>query len=140
MNYINKLNKWANNHTNYGMDTFRILLGVFLFVKGIDFINQTESLLQILNPIDTYSSSMLIVHYVSMGHVVGGLLIAVGLLTRLAVILQLPILIGAVFINFIGELVVFDVWQASIALLASVFFLFYGSGKHSLDYNFKLEM
>ena len=140
MNYINKLNHWANHHTNFGTDSFRVLLGIFLIFKGIDFINQTETLISVLKPIDTYSSSMLIVHYVSMGHIVGGLLITVGLLTRLAIIIQLPILIGAVLINFVGQMVPMDFWQATIALAAAIFFLFYGSGKHSLDYNFKLEM
>jgi uncharacterized membrane protein YphA (DoxX/SURF4 family) len=70
----------------------------------------------------------------------GGLLIMLGFLTRLSIIVQLPILLGAVIINFVGDMIPGNLWQAIIALLAAVFFLFYGSGKHSLDYNFKLEM
>ncbi|MCT4624640.1 MAG: DoxX family protein [Schleiferiaceae bacterium] len=140
MKTITQLNKWANAHTNYGTDALRVFLGAFLFIKGIDFINQTESLVQIISPIDTYGSSMLLVHYIALGHMLGGLLIMLGFLTRLSIIVQLPILLGAVIINFVGDMIPGNLWQAIIALLAAVFFLFYGSGKHSLDYNFKLEM
>ena len=137
---LKRLNKWANNHTNYGTDTLRILLGLFLFLKGLDFIRQSEYIVQLLNPLDTFGSSMIIVHYIAMAHLVGGLLVSLGFLTRLSLIIQLPILIGAVLINFVGVMIPGDLWQALIAMIAAVFFLFYGSGKHSLDYNFKLEV
>lgn len=39
-----------------------------------------------------------LLHYVALAHFVGGLLLVIGLLTRLAALVQVPILAGAVFI------------------------------------------
>jgi uncharacterized membrane protein YphA (DoxX/SURF4 family) len=78
-------------------------------------------------------------HYIAAAHIVGGTIIVFGLLTRWAIIAQLPILLGAILINFFGEMNVGNLIMALIALIVSVFFLFYGSGKHSADYFFKME-
>ena len=69
----------------------------------------------------------------------GGILIFFGLLTRWAIIAQLPILIGAVIINFIGEMNTFNLFISSITFFGCVFFMLYGSGKHSADYYFKMQ-
>jgi uncharacterized membrane protein YphA (DoxX/SURF4 family) len=70
---------------------------------------------------------------------VGGLLIAFGLLTRWAIVAQLPILLGAILINFMGDFNGARLFEAAIVLLISIFFLFYGSGKHSADYMMKMK-
>ena len=41
-------------------------------------------------------ATVALAHYVTMGHLVCGFMLAVGLLTRLAAFIQLPILLGAV--------------------------------------------
>ena len=82
---------------------------------------------------------MLTVHYVAFAHLIGGVLIAVGLLTRWAILFQLPIIIGAILINFIGVMQPGRLFEASIILILSLFFLFYGSGKHSTDYYMKMQ-
>ena len=137
---ITRLNKWANAHTNYGFDLLRVMLGAFLFYKGVDFMAHTGKILQVLDPVDTFGWTMIIVHYLTMVHLAGGIFIMLGLLTRPAILLQLPILISAVVLNFMGEMVFLNLLQALIALLLSIFFLMYGSGKHSVDYNLKLRV
>lgn len=82
---------------------------------------------------------MIVVHYVAPAHLIGGVLIAFGLLTRWSIMAQLPLLIGAVAINFIGEMNVANLITASVILLICIFFLFYGSGKHSTDYYLKMQ-
>ena len=82
---------------------------------------------------------MFAVHYVAFAHLIGGILIAVGLLTRWAIIVQLPIILGAIAINFIGVMQPGRLLEASIVLILSLFFLFYGSGKHSMDYSMKMQ-
>ncbi len=136
---IKSLNKWANAHTNYPMDILRFALGVFLFIKGVNFLANTQILLELFKPLESYAGGMLLVHYVAPAHLVGGILIFVGLLTRWATIAQLPILIGAVLINFVGELQVVNLLLAILILLLCVFFIFYGSGKHSMDYYMKMQ-
>lgn len=137
---ITRLNKWANAHTNIGFDLLRVLLGSFLFYKGINFMAHTEMLIDYLDPVNTFGWTMVIVHYLTMVHLFGGILIVIGLLTRGSILFQIPILVSAVLLNFIGDMVVFNLVQATLALLLSVFFLVYGSGKHSVDYYLKLKV
>lgn len=137
---IKSLNKWANTHTYYTLDLLRVALGVFFFFKGLEFVSQIHILTELIAPLRGYGGSMLAVHYVAPAHLVGGILIAVGLLTRWALIVQLPILFGAILINFVGTMVWGNLLMATIALLLTIFFIFYGSGKHSVDYGLKMEM
>lgn len=135
---IRSLNKWANAHTYYALDVLRVALGVFLFIKGIQFISQTQTLVELITPLQGYAGVMLTVHYVASAHLVGGILIAFGLLTRWAIAAQLPILIGAILINFVGEMNVGNLVLATVVMFISLFFIFYGSGKHSADYIMKM--
>ena len=139
MDTIKTLNKWANAHTYIPLDLIRIVLGVFLFFKGINFMANTEMLMQFFEPIQSMAGGMLVVHYVAPAHFIGGILIAFGLLTRWAIIAQLPILIGAIAINFAGEMDTKNLILALATLLVCSFFLLYGSGKHSADYYFKMQ-
>lgn len=136
---VKSLNKWANAHTYYFIDVLRIALGVFLFIKGMNFIAQTETLIELIKPLQGYGGTMFTVHYVAFAHLIGGILIAVGLLTRWAVLVQIPIILGAILINFIGVIQPGRLLEASIVLILALFFLLYGSGKHSIDYTMKME-
>jgi uncharacterized membrane protein YphA (DoxX/SURF4 family) len=75
-----------------------------------------------------------------MVHLTGGVFIFLGLLTRISTAFQIPILIGAVAVNFFGTMMPHELLLASAALLLSLFFVIVGSGKHSVDYNLKLYM
>ena len=98
-----------------------------------------QQMAEIIKPFQDISGGMLIMHYVAPAHFVGGFLLVIGLLTRWAVLAQLPILLGAVVVNFLGEMNTRNLVLASITLLVCVFFLFYGSGKHSTDYYLKMQ-
>jgi uncharacterized membrane protein YphA (DoxX/SURF4 family) len=78
-------------------------------------------------------------HYIAFAHIVGGILLIFGLLTRWLIIAQLPILMGAILLNIFGEFNALNFMVAIVAFGVSVFFVFYGSGKHSADYYFKME-
>jgi len=136
---IRELNKWANAHTYYPLDLVRVIFGVFLFLKGVSFITETKYLHDILNTAGNFGSEMLIIHYVSMAHIVGGTMICIGFLTRWSVWVQMPILICALLLNFFSEFNTSNFIQATAALLLAIFFIFYGSGKHSIDYYLKME-
>lgn len=136
---IKQLNKWANAHTSYPLDLVRIALGVFLFFKGVSFVSDRQYLNEVLSTFKGYGSEMLLIHYVGFAHMIGGFLIVIGFFTRWSIYAQLPIIICAFLINFVGEFNLSNFIQASIALLLCLFFSFYGSGKHSLDYNMKME-
>jgi uncharacterized membrane protein YphA (DoxX/SURF4 family) len=139
MGKIKSLNKWANRHTYWPLDIVRMTLGVFLFIKGINFMSDSQMLLDLFSPFKNMAGGIIMVHYVAPAHFIGGILIFFGLLTRWAIIAQLPILIGAILINFVGEMDSYNLIMASITFLVCIFFMFYGSGKHSSDYYFKMQ-
>lgn len=136
---IKNLNKWANSHTSYPVDILRIALGVFLFLKGVSFIKDSHRLIDLLSPLGNFDGGMFVYHYVAAAHIMGGVMIVFGLLTRWAIWAQLPIIVGAVLINFVGPFVVSNLIISILTLIVCVFFLIYGSGKHSADYYFKME-
>ncbi|WP_428224925.1 DoxX family protein [Flavobacterium sp.] len=136
---VKSLNKWANAHTYYSLDVLRIVVGVFLFMKGVSFMTNIEYYTQLIEPLKNIGGGMLIVHYIMGAHIVGGVMILFGLLTRWSVIAQIPILFGAFIINFIGEMHIGNLILSFLLLAICVFFLFYGSGKHSADYYFKMQ-
>lgn len=114
-------------------------LGVFLFIKGISFITNLLYLQDLLSPIDKYGGGMILYHYIAAVHIVGGVLIVFGLLTRRVIIAQLPILLGAIIINFMGEMHSQNIALSIVTLGICLIFLFYGSGKNSADYYFKMQ-
>ncbi len=141
MRLVKNLNKWANRHSsNYIIDIFRITLGIFLFMKGLRFMNDTNLILEVLGTNSSFMSDMIVVHYVSMVHLIGGVLIIFGLLTRWSVLAQIPIVIGALLVNFIGEFSAANTLQASVILITLLVFLIIGAGKHSADYSLKMQM
>lgn len=141
MKAVKSLNKWANKHNSfYQLDILRWTLGIFLFIKGLDFMTNTGYLVELLSPREETFATLFIMHYVSLVHISGGILITAGLLTRMAVAFQIPILIGAISINFIGVMDPSNLLMASLVLLLSIGFLIVGSGNHSVDYRLKMEM
>jgi uncharacterized membrane protein YphA (DoxX/SURF4 family) len=139
MNNLKSLNKWANAHTYLPVDVLRMALGVFLFMKGVYFVSNIQYLVDLISPIDKIGGGMFLLHYIAPAHLVGGILIFFGLLTRWAIIAQLPILICAIIINFMGYMHHQNLLLALLSLGVCVFFLIYGSGKNSADYFFKME-
>lgn len=136
---VKGLNKWANAHTYYPIDILRVALGVFFLVKGAYFITNSRDFEDLIAPFSNFLGGMFIFHFIASAHIMGGLLITFGLLTRWCILAQIPILIGAVAVNFMGEMNIQNFLVALLVLAVSVFFLFYGSGKHSADYYFKME-
>ncbi len=139
MDNLKRMNKWANAHTYYSLDILRIALGFFLVIKGISFITNNRAFEDLIAPVSNFMGGMLTFHYIAAAHIMGGIMIVFGLLTRWAIIAQLPILVGAVLINFYGGLDVNNLIVATATIGISVFFVFYGGGKHSADYYFKME-
>ncbi len=138
MNLFQRLEKWGDNHHPKWLDAIRIVLGIFLFLKGVEFINNMEKLAEIISTSGFLGSisTGILAHYVVFAHIVGGILIIFGLLTRVACIIQIPILLGAIiFVNLGGGIFKphAELWMAILTLLLLVFFLIEGSGPISID-------
>ena len=81
-----------------GYDLMRAYLGIGLFVRGVLFVSEPELLLGYMQDVHTWFLPYALVHFVAVAHLCGGLMLAAGLLTRLAAATQVPILFGAVFL------------------------------------------
>ena len=138
MGQLKTLNKWANAHTYYPLDLLRIALGVFLFMKGRQFMSGSLSLTELIEPIDNALGGMFLIHLIIPAHLIGGILIVFGLLTRWSVLVQIPILLGAILINFLGVMNNTNLIVSAVVLVVCIFFLFYGSGRHSIDKYLKM--
>lgn len=133
MNYVDRIEHWGEAHHPRWMDILRITLGLFLLLKGVDFANNMNLLLNLMSglPFGNFMMIML-AHYVLFASMLGGVLIATGLLTRFACIIQLPVLLTAIFWNVFHQ---FSQWTVAIlVLLLLVYFLVIGSGRWSLDW------
>jgi uncharacterized membrane protein YphA (DoxX/SURF4 family) len=140
MNLVHKIESWGDTHHPKILDLIRIALGVFLLIKGIAFMENTaylKSLIDSQNVIDLSPVVLMImVYYVTFAHMVGGILIAVGILTRLGCIIQIPIVVVAVFLtstNVFREPINALAWPSITALILLVLFTILGSGPISLD-------
>jgi len=102
-------------------------------------MGNTQILIDLVKPVQNLAGSVIILHYVAPAHLIGGLLIIFGLLTRWAIVAQFPIIIGAVIINFAGEMHATNLMLSISVLMLCIFFLLYGSGKRSADYYFKMQ-
>lgn len=136
MSVIERVDHWATTHQYAWLAVLRVLLGLIIFIKGISFIANNEEVLSMVADSRLAFGSFIIVHYVIMVHIPGGLMIMAGLKTRIAILFQLPVLIGAVvFINAQHGIFSMDseLWLSIIVLALLLFFCVYGSGPYSMD-------
>ena len=136
MSVIQKIEDWGDRHHPKWIDVLRILLGLVILLKGVQFVGDTDSLMRMMDNSKFPWVSFTLAHYVAFSHLVGGLLIMLGLITRLAILFQLPVLIGAViFIN--AQRGFFstnsELSFSLIVLFLLLFFLIEGSGPLSVD-------
>ncbi len=134
---------WISDHREVVLDLVRIYLGIGLFVRGILFISEAQGIEALVDLSEFSVASAGLVHYVSFVHLLGGLMLAVGLLTRLAALLQIPILVGAVFLVHLQEGLLAPSqsleFSALVLFLLVVVFVF-GPGPWSADrYVFERE-
>ncbi len=135
MNTFQKIDLWSDKHQNIFMDGLRMLLGLVLVIKGIQFGLHPHDVKVIVSQTPFSFMSFIILHYIIMVHLAGGLMIMLGVSTRIAIIFQLPVLLGAIL--FVNRSAMFSFYSGhglAIGVLALlVVFLFYGSGKLSYD-------
>jgi uncharacterized membrane protein YphA (DoxX/SURF4 family) len=131
---------WADSHREIWLDCVRIYLGLGLFARGLLIILnvRTDFFINLIAQSGTeqWLSSGLLLHYVALAHVVGGILLIIGLFTRIAAAVQIPILIGAVI--FVHRQEGFLAVGQSLEFSALVLFLlvvvfFSGAGPLSID-------
>ena len=138
MNITRKIESWGDLHHPKILDVIRMLLGLFLVVKGFVFLSNTGYLRYLIIENEAIKQPpaviSVIVFYVTYMHLLGGGLIFLGLYTRLWALLQLPIVFGAVFfVNILSPFVNSELWLSVLVLALLCLFVIIGSGPLSLD-------
>jgi len=132
---------WAQSRRDLWLDCVRIYLGLGLFARGLLLITNTSTgyfvdMLQRSGHNWLMTGALL--HYVMLAHFVGGAMLALGFLTRIAALVQIPILAGAVFVVHRSD-GLFAMGQSlefsALVLFLLIIFLLGGSGRLSLDYS-----
>jgi uncharacterized membrane protein YphA (DoxX/SURF4 family) len=133
MNYVQRIEHWGDTHHPKWLDLIRIALGIFLLLKGVEFADNMNKLLNLMSGLPFGNLMMIMLaHYVLFAYMLGGVLLSTGLLTRLACVINLPVLLTAIFMNVFQE---FSELSFAIIILALlIYFLVIGSGRWSLDW------
>lgn len=128
---------WVHSNRDRVLDLIRMYLGIGLFIRGILFITAPNGIGTIVDLSSFSLASAGVAAYVSFAHLLGGLLLAFGLLTRIAAFFQIPILAGAVFLVHLdaglltaGQSLEFSALVLFLLLVVLVF----GSGRWSADH------
>ncbi len=144
MNVIQKVEHWGDAHHAKWLDVVRIVLGLIIFSKGIALISDTGRQQELLlnNSIFGFSEMMssVAIHLVAFAHLVGGILITIGLVTRFAAVIQIPILICAIlFVNISHGFSALnsELWLSIIVLFLLILFWVIGSGPISVDHQIR---
>jgi len=140
MQQKNTLPIWLEENRDMWIEALRIYLGIALMLKGIQFIYNKELAQELISEVGLPFFDYFLMHVVVLVHVAGGFLLMIGLLTRIAALMQIPILLGAIF--FIHLRQGFFQRSANLELVIMVLFLLivfvgYGGGRLSVDYVLK---
>lgn len=136
MTYLQQINQWSSTHHPKWLVVLRTLLGVSLFIKGIQFLKDAAVLEQMISQAAVSQQMMWLNIFIPWLHLFGGSMIIAGLYTRISAAVQLPVLFGAVFLVhhkptvFSGDSgLIFSI----VVLLLLFVFLIEGGGPFSLD-------
>jgi uncharacterized membrane protein YphA (DoxX/SURF4 family) len=132
MKFINEAILWLDKNNNLAYALIRAFLGVALFVRGWILISDPAAMVELAGEDKIYWWFS----YITITHLVGGFLLAIGFFTRLASLLQIPILFAAVFLIHLkqGLLSVGQSLELSVLVLMLLLLYFiFGSGVLSVD-------
>ena len=112
---------------------FRVILGLTLFIKGVSFIRNKvliETLISKNAILEKLTFLNLLIPFI---HILGGFFILIGIYTRIAILIQIPIIIAAIIFLFNSGS---DAYPKEIAfavtiLIMLVVYLKFGDGFYS---------
>jgi len=122
-------------HRDLVVDVIRVYLGAGLFFRGAALLVSDQGLQQLAGGAPSAQITGVVV-YVTTAHLVGGALLAVGLYTRLAALVQIPVLVGAVaLVHWQEGLLSADqsLEFSALVLFLLVLVCIFGGGRWSLD-------
>ena len=138
MTFLQRVEFWGDHHHPKWLDLLRIALGIFLCYKGVQFMYNTGVLLDMMSRKMSFGQFTLVLigHYIVAAHILGGVLLILGLLTRFACLIQIPILMGAIILVNASPTLMqpfSELMVSIVVLLLLVYFLIIGNGPWSFD-------
>ena len=135
MKQFNQILESLNSNQNIAYSLIRTFLGIVLFVRGWILFSNPDAIMELVSD----NQYHMWFSYVTMGHLIGGFFVAIGLFTRLGSLIQIPILIGAIFVVSEKNLMREDqsLELAGLVLFLLVICFIFGSGAKSLGSRFK---
>jgi uncharacterized membrane protein YphA (DoxX/SURF4 family) len=134
MKLISRLNWIEKKHHPNWLILLRVPLGLLLLFRGIQFIKNKATLGLIFsntNELEKLDWMQVAIPWI---HLLGGLFITMGILTRLSVLFQIPILAGAIlFVNTGHHMLtgVSELYFSILILILLIVFLIEGDGNFS---------
>ena len=138
MNLVQRVEHWGDTHHPQWLDIVRIALGAFLCFKGVEYLYNMGTMLNLITNKMGFGSfsSMMMSNYISFAHLLGGILLILGVLTRFACLIQIPILLGAIFFVNLSPDNLYrpfsELLLSVVVLLLLILFLVVGNGKWSM--------
>jgi putative oxidoreductase len=135
MSIPQRISHWHHAHQYLLHTILRVILGLILLFKAIYFISNASELEALIRSSRLAGATGFLIFYITVAHLLGGAFIVLGLLFRTMILLQLPILTGALIFIFPSPgATVFLPDIFSLAVLALlVFFLLKGPGPIAMD-------
>ncbi len=135
MERVDSIRHWIDAHREDALDLLRIYVGLALFAKGVAFIGHMMTLSEEVRVAVGFAPAI-VAHFVVAAHLAGGLLMAVGLVTRLAAAVQIPVLAGAIVFVHAKEGLFTDAMRLELALMVLFLLVLYavvGAKRWSVD-------
>lgn len=143
MNLLHQLDAWSEKQQVTAVFLLRVTLGLLLWFKGFSFISHAPELEAMIANTRFTQEAHWLAGYVTWSHLFGGAMIMLGLLTRIAVLIQLPVMVGAIFFVHAGHDIMTVDAQTGLSVLVLVlllFFLWVGAGPYSMDRYLKTKL
>ena len=137
MDFLHRIEIWGDKHHPRWLDFVRIALGLFLCFKAIHFLTNMSIIQDLLSQKLSFGAFAIVMlgHFIVFAHLIGGICLILGVLTRFACLIQIPILIGAViFINLSKDMFrpYSEILLSIVVLLLLIYFLIIGNGPLSM--------
>ena len=111
----------------------RIVVGFSLILKAYTFFSKPDILQNAFNASGFLSATAWLIPLIPWVNLIGGILLAVGLFTRLAALVQIPLMFGAILFVNLKDTATADLPFSFLILVLVVVFSFIGGGYFSLD-------
>lgn len=134
MGNLSNLTEKLNTKTDMAYGLIRVFLGIALLIRGWLILSNPESLMEL----GVERESFIWVSLIGFAHLVGGILLAVGFLSRIGALIQIPILFSATFFVYSQTKLMmggqsFEL-AALVLFLLCVYFVFGGGSFSSYGY------